>query len=232
MRVDTLLDDIEQQLQHGGVRSPGRFVLLDWMSNELADLVSKAPFDWSLQHLDPAVATIAGRKEYALPENFPENFVAAGGLKGDQYVCKLDDGTNENPIDYVAPAQYFSENIRATSNGTPSKYTIMSAASGGKQILLYPPPDANGSVGYYTIDGLYQPTDWILSEREQIPPVPGNSRILEYAVLRRLIPEPYGAQYGEALNILMLRAAQQRRAQAMPVIHGKGSWDPNTMMRS
>jgi hypothetical protein len=75
---------------------------------------------------------------------------------------------------------------------------------------LDPPPDANGDTGYYEIGGLYQRTDWALEEQSSLPPVPSNSPILRYAVLRRCDPQGFGNQYNEALAILALRSAQNR----------------------
>ena len=227
-RVSEFLDDIEQTLQQRGIRSPGRFVLLDHAKNELQELQAKAPWDWGLTHLDPAIATQTGLQSYALPENFAENFERYGGEKGDDYCCKLDDGSNENVLPYVSPVAFFSQNIRAASNGRPTKYTVMTSGNGGRELLLYPKPDANGSTGYYTVDGLYRPV-WNLAEQAQMQVVPGNSPIIKYAVLRRIDPKNYQSQYVEALSYLMFNAAQQRQGQLVPAI-GKSSWNPNTMM--
>jgi hypothetical protein len=71
-----------------------------------------------------------------------------------------------------------------------------------------PPPDDN-SDSNYTIDGLYQKSDWKLDEMDALPPLPGNSAILRYAVLRRC-DAAFQARYDEALAILALRAAQHR----------------------
>lgn len=218
MKVELLLDDVEQLTQDGLTRTVpvARPMLLSWLSAELNELTGREEWDWAMRHLDPLVSTTTARRTYQLPENFPDNFVRHAGDRGEKWCCKLDNGSNEVPLAYESPVQFYSTNLRAESNGTPSKYTVVSAATGGRQIVLSPPPDANGSTGFYTIDGLYIPTDWGLHDEDDLPPMPGNSMVLKYAVLRRLDRQTYEPMYREALALLALRSARQRGAQFVP----------------
>ena len=230
MNVSVYIDDIEQTCEYKGLRFPGRFAVLAWMSEELRELTSKAEFDWALRHLDPVIQTTTGGEAYVLPDDFADNFTRGADTNGDFWCCKLDDGTNEKPIEYMSPVQYFSLDIRAAANGRPRSYTILTAANGQRELRLYPPPDANGTTGYYQVDGLYKPTSWTLDDQSQIPPFPANNQVLKYAVLRRIDPM-YHAPYLEAIGLLMMSAAQQRRAQLVPVL-GLYGRNQSTLMRT
>ena len=223
------LDEIEQAAKLAKAEMPTRRILLDWMSAELGELSFKIQADYFYVHLDPVLSLTTGQRAYKLPENFPDNFVRHAGerfyaplnLGGDKWCCKLDDGTSEALLSYESPSQFFSKNLRAESNNRPSVYTILSTPVGKRQLLVSPPPDANGTAGY-TIDGLYLPTDWKLSEYSSTPPLPANSAVLKYAVLRRLAPQIYEAKYAEARADVILKAAQNRVAQFVPVLGRSG----------
>ena len=222
-RAADILRDIEFELRDpatGQVRAT-RPLLLALMSEELRELTGMEAWDWAMVHLDPVVQTVTGTHTYDLPDNFPENFVRYGGDSGESWVCKLDDASNESLLTYKPPTEFYSQNLRALSNGRPESYTIVTSAAGRRQIRLAPPPDANGTSNY-TIDGLYIPTDWTLDEESQIPPIPGNSAILKHAVLRRLDTK-FETSYQTSYSILMMRAAQQRRAQFTPMRNKYGS---------
>ena len=227
--VKTYLDEIEQIAQARGIRLPDRAILLLWLGSELAELTSRAEFDWSYRHVDPAVSTITGTRAYALPSDFGDNFARNAGDSGDQWCCLIDDGTNETLADYLSPVQFRSKNLRGTGNGRPSEYTVMTTPSGAREIWLYPTPDANGSTGFYTVDGLYQPTEWTITERDGLPSIPGNNPVLKYALLRRIDPATYEPKYVDAYTDLMYRAAVNRRAQMVPVL-GTGNYNENTLM--
>lgn len=236
MKVKQLLDDIEQltQLQATRQTPVDRFLLLDWLSMELNELVGKAEWDWAMQRVTPVIVTKTGVSSYILPEDFPENFVRfgrdqSGTDNGQGWACMLDDGSNETPLEYVSPASFFTQNLRAASNGRPTMYTILSNPRAEKELHLHQPPDSNSS-NHYQIDGLYIPTDWTLDEEYDLPPVPAHSQILKYAVLRRVNPERWGPLYGEAFRDLVMRAANQRRSQVVPV-KGRYNQDVYTLMR-
>lgn len=182
MNTQEWLDDIEDELRIAGVKVTwDRFTLLQWASIELNRLSGAYESDCFLVHLDPVVSTVSGTRFYDLPENFGLNFSRNAGDYGDKYCCKIDDGSSELVIEYVAAAQFYSMNLRAENKGKPSKYTIISASNGRKQIGLSPIPDAA-----YEIDGLYKPTNWNLQTMDSLPPLPGNSAVLKYAVLHRM----------------------------------------------
>lgn len=217
MLVDELADEIQQVLELRKLaHPPNRFLLIRWMSNELTEITGKGDWNWAKQHINPTVATQTGIRSYPLPDNFPDNFCRSAGELGDGFACMLDDLTNESQLTYIAPELYVTRNLRGTANGRPGEYTVMGSSRGGREIFLYPPPDSNSST-YYTVDGVYIPTDWKLKDKDQLPVVPGNSTILKFGVLRRLFPE-YEAQYQEALGFLRYQAAKDSKAQLRPAI--------------
>lgn len=222
------MDEVEQIAQMRGLKVPDRAVMLSWLSLDLAELTSRAQFDWSYRHLDPAVRTVTGTRSCALPKDFGENFARSAGDQGDKWCCLLDDGTNETLIDYVSPVQFRSNNLRGTTNGRPTEYTVMTVPNGVRELWLYPTPDANGSVGYYEVDGLYQPTEWTITDRDGLPMIPGNNPALRYALLRRIDPATYEGKYADAVIDLMYHAALNRRNQFVPV-QGRG-YNENTLM--
>ena len=222
MNVSEMLDDIEQVIAADGYAAKNRWLLLAWMSAELSELSGKADWDWNLAYLDPAVMTITGVSHYMLPANFGSNFSRYASDDGGDYACKLDDNSSQGILKYESPKQFFSHDFTSVSNGRPSSYSVMSTDSGRKEIWIYPPPDANGSVGYYLISGLYPQTDWHLDEMGGLPAIPGNSAVLKYGVLRRLNRTIYGPLYEEALSRLLVSEAQNKRAQLVPASNQEG----------
>lgn len=219
MNTQELLDDIEDELKDAGVKYKGdRWDLLNALSSELNKLSGELDADCFYVHLNPAVTTVAGTRYYDLPANFGTNFVNAGGDSGDKWCCLYDDGTSETPISFYSNARFFSRSLRSESNGTPSAYTIVSSPNGVKQIALSPPPDTSGD----TIDGLYKPTDWDLTTMDTLPPIPGNSQILKYAVLYRIAPgnQKWATEYQNERNKLLMEIAKTRKTRFVPS-HGQ-----------
>jgi len=215
MQVKEILDDIEQAYSTNGQQPPDRLTLLRWISSELSIITSKVPADCFYIYLNPIVSTVAGTKNYPLPNNFPMNFVKNAGTVGDKYCCMLDDGTNESALEYKSPAQFYSQDLRAIQNSIPSSYTIMNLPSGRKELVLSPTPDDN-----YSVNGLYSPTDWSLTAENQIPSFPENNPVLLYGVLRRPLPKQYEALYRDSLKDLIYTIASSRGTRMVPKIKG------------
>lgn len=216
MLTRELLDEIEQESRYlaAGVVLPDRLTLLEWMSSGLNSLSGKMhDADCFAIHLNPVIGTTEGTREYDLPDNFGSNF-ARMTTGEDDFCCMLDNGTNESALHYKSPAQFYGQNLKAESNSTPSAYTVMSKDDGHRKLVLSPPPDDNSDANY-TIGGLYQPTDWKLSEESALPPLPNNCSILKYAVLKTINPN-LEANYKEEMAYLILGLAQQRRAVIYP----------------
>lgn len=219
MNCQQMLDDLEQQISADGLPRKDRWLLLSWMSAELNEISGKADWDWNLVYLDPAIMTRTGEKQYLLPENFGSNFSRFADDDADSYACKLDDGTSQGLLTYKSPKQFFSRDLKSVSNSKPSDYTVTTDENGRRVMWLYPPPDANGSVGYYLVAGLYPQTEWRLDEMRGLPAIPGNSAALRYGVLRRLNRATYEPLYQDALMRLMINEAQNRRGQLIPVMN-------------
>ena len=222
MLVSDILDDIDEVLERTGPVAPDRLILTKWMSQELREIIGKGTWTWAQQHLNPTIATQTGIRNYLLPANFPDNFTRAAGEQGDEYAAMIDDGTNESQLTYIAPELYFTRNIRGTANGRPSEYSIIGSSSGGRELFLFPAPDSNTST-YYTVDGLYQPTDWTLTERDQRPLITGNSPILKFAVLRRLNGD-FEAKYQEALGFLRYEQSKSSKARFAPAVPHRNTY--------
>ena len=226
MITTELLNEIEQTCNQRGAEPPDRGILLKWMSADVNYLSGECRADWFHMFLNPMIRTTSGTREYDLPENFPANFVPWAGsiaddLSGDGnelFCCKLSDGTNERIMTFESPVRFYSRNLTAESNGLPNVYTIASRPTGRRFLLTSPPPDANGSVGYYSIGGLYEPTDWKIKEEQALPPIPGNLRILKAALLKRIFPgdQSVVTDYQEAYAAMMLSAAQSKSVRMYP----------------
>lgn len=218
MTVEEFLDEIEQKGPYyvgGKVPIPDRFTLLEWMSSELNTLSSKLPDgDCFYIYLTPMIETVESTRTYDLPDEFPMNF-AKLTPGDDDFCCMLNDGTNDTPLHYKSPAQFYGKNLDAESNSTPSEYTIVTQSPrGNRAIVLSPPPDSN-SAADYTIGGLYHPTNWKLTEESALPPLPNNCAILKWGVLKTLNPN-LESNYKEEMAYLILRLAQQRRSVMYP----------------
>ena len=210
-----MLDDIEQspayQMMPREVR-PDRRMLLQWMSAELNELVSKTPnFDFWIVQLEPAIRTQEGKREYDLPDDFGLNFAR---LDTDKWACNLDDGNNETNLPYKPLKDFYNQNLTAESNARPACYTIRTRPDGRRLLVVSPPPDSNSST-YYEIDGLYARNDWELKDEDVLPPVPGQFAILKYAVMRRISTD-FEQKYIEAYAVLMNEMARNRDLQLKP----------------
>ena len=219
MRVREILSTVEQQVQDRLTRKipVDHFVLLDWLGHEINAISGMGEFDFLLRRLDPMILTSLGRREYTLPEDFPENFARGGDDLDSDFMCKLNTGSAESFLTYKEPAQFFSRTIEDEAVGKPADYTILTRDDGARILYLGPPPDSNSDANY-TINGLYQPTSWTLNDEDQVPPIPGNAAILRYALLRRIQPENgmWAQEYERQRGALLLRAARSRISQMVP----------------
>lgn len=211
MRADEIITEVEMECEFKGLRTPDRRVMLAFLSTELRELTGRGSFDWAMRALRPAISLQDGKADYLLPEDFGDNFVRGAGDDGDKWCCMLDDGSSEAPLDYVSPPQFFSMNLTASEEADPSKYTIIGSNDGRRYLWVNPTPDDST----HTINGLYIPTNWKLTEADELPPVPGNADVLRYALLRK-ISANYDSAYQNAFAQLALRAANQRRNQFVP----------------
>lgn len=217
MLIRDLVNDIEKLISLSP--RPQRIqkdIIKSMLSAELQEITAKVDLDCLHVHLDPMISTAEGVREYVLPDNFPENFARGAGTSGDQYCCKLGDGSTDAVMTYKNPVQFYSQSLTGQTNGRPSTYTIAASQSGARKIVLSPPPDANGSTGYYTISGLYKPTDWELDDLSSVPPIPNNAQVLKYGVLRRVDPQSYEGKYQEAVSELKLSNAKSRPTTIVP----------------
>lgn len=216
MRVSQFLDDLEQSpayLMMPPNLRPDRRGLLRLMSAELNELSAKLPdTDFFQTWMEPAIRTRTGDREYDLPDDFPDNFVR---LDRERWACNLDDGSAESNLQYRQLTAYYDQNLRGQTNGRPQFYSIVLRPDGRRQLLVSPPPDANGSVGYYEIDGLYCPTDWILSDEDQLPPLPANHSVLRWGVSRRLSAD-LEPRFQEAYAVLITQVTRNRNVGIAP----------------
>lgn len=211
MKVKRLLDDIEQSPSYRSMPRelrPDRQMLLSWLSVELGELTSKIPdADIFAVRLEPAIVTLAGIREYSMPKDFGVNFLRKDA---ETWAVMIDDGTTESQLPYKIPTEFYSQNLRAESNGVPACYTIVTTQRARRELVLSPPPD-----GEYQIDGLYIPADWDFQDEDDLPPLPANNPILKYAVMRRLSAD-FEPKYGESWAQLMMELARSRKTQFKP----------------
>ena len=233
MNLKLQLDEVEQICLDQGKSKPDRFTLMKWMASELQELTTKLlNVDWFLKKMT-AIPCVVGTRTYALPSDFPANFIPHAAqrfyqpllLTGDKYCCIMNDGSKDGLIEYESQAQFYSRNLYGEPNGRPSVYTITYNSDGSKNIVLSVPPDSTS----YTVSGLYEPTSWTVTDETQIPTFPANSPVLKYGVMRRLIPA-FQQLYQDALGQLMLMAAQDRPTQFVPVL-GRSGLNEYTLMR-
>jgi len=210
MKTSAILNDVETTLKQQGVKSQDRFINRMWLNAELSELVGREPFEWACVHLDPIILCVDGQRAYDLPKNFPDNFIAYGIGHEAKRVVTIDDSTNKVNLNYVSPMEFYLKDLTAEQDGKPSDYTIVSKPDGRRQLILSPPPDDD-----YTIDGLYIPTDWQLDEESDLPPIPGNSLILKWGILRRYNAN-YQVFYQQSYSDLLVQSARNRKTQMKP----------------
>lgn len=233
MNISIILDAVEQQVQDRATRrSPvDRMILLAWLEQELNTLAGMYEFDFLVKRVDPLILTTTGKRNYPLPEDFPENFIQ-GGDDGHR-LCKINDGSREAFLDYKPPAEYFSRTIEDEPNAKPKDYTIMTQAGGAKEIFLGPPPDSNSDLNY-TIIGLYRPTHWTLDKQDEIPPIPANAAVLRFALLRRIQPENplWHQEYERHLRHLVFRASASKKHLMQPMMGSDNAWNSYEILNS
>ena len=219
MKIARVLDDVEQLVQDRLTRKipVDRFILLDWLEQEINTLGGMADFDFLAKPLGPLIVTQTGKRGYMLPDDFPENFLRGADSEEERYVCKLNDGTTEFLLSYLTIAQFYSRQFEDEAVNKPSVYTILTTEGGTRELQLAPPPDSN-SDSNYTINGIYIPSHWHLQEEDQVPPIPGNAAVLRYALLRRVNPgnAVWQQEYERQRNYLLFRASVGRQSQVTP----------------
>ena len=223
MTIQDTLDDIEQTASAQGLAVPDRLKALKWMSRELTELSGRMEWTWAMVHLDPLIQTTDGKYDYDLPSSFGLNFVRHAGDDGTKWCVKISDGVSASLLDYKSPPQFWGQDVANAESSRPSCYTIMATSDGRKQIWLYPSPDDSPTQGYYTVDGLYIPTDWKLTELRGLPVIVASSPILKYAVLRRLAPQVYQPLYNDALAQLIMQEAQNHDTRMVAVLNDGSS---------
>ena len=239
MKVDLLLDEIEQSIQNRTTRSVAidRDDLLQMVERSLSDLAVEGEWDWDKIWLAPMIQTATGNRHYPLPEHFPENFTRGGQDTGQEFMCKLSDGTNESFLIHKSPEQYFTQNITGGNNGTPAFYTVRRDA-GTPLLSIFPPPDNNGG-SHYTILGLYTPSYWKLESQDD--PLPGGASLrpfLREAVLQKWYLGRNAVQYAEhkrstsdQLGLLRYRQAKSKRIRMIPRLSETGTHNDYSQMQ-
>ena len=215
MTIELLLDQIERafMLELGRSAPVDRMVMQDLVEQSLARLAAQDEFDFLKTSLEPLIQTEPGVREYSLPSNFPQNFLRFSHPDtGEQsYACKIDDGSAANVMIYEAPETFYRRDLSAESNAQPFAYTIIGMPSGGKQIVLAPPPNTIS----YTIAGVYMPSEFDLN-RDSLPAAP--AELLRLDVLRQLAPgnQNFLAGWREALSDLYVSQARVSEASFSP----------------
>ncbi len=185
----------------------------------LRALAGKEEWSFFVRNMDPITSTSTGKRDYALPEDFGSNFIR-GSDDGRAHVCKLNDGSGENSLNYFSPSLFFhTADFAAATNGTPATYTIQTE-QGRKRIWLDPPPDANGTTGY-TIRGAYRPTFTDLVLDSWIPEEVGS--YLLYSVLMKIDPDSasFAEDFDSAKTGLYVTEARERDTR---LVHAEGEF--------
>ncbi len=221
MQLRELVEQVKQDVQG--------FDVYEILAKAEIVLRELAKDEWSFltARLDPGVKTSTGLRFYPLPDNFGANFVR-GADDGTQYVCKLSDGTGEQHLNYLSPAQFFDGDFTAATNGTPTDYTIQTDPAFFKQIWLDPPPDSNNSSDY-TIRGLYKPT-FIDLTLDSFAPEEVSSYLLN-GTMMKLDPENsiFARDFVRASNALILEEARMRNTRLVDQrgeLPGQDGWTP------
>ncbi len=205
--------------------------LIDVLSDEVAILSQESDWDWAGSALRPALRTKTGERTYALPPDFGFNFVRGGDQGGELFTVTLDNTTSETPLSFLSTARFYSRDLVGEGNGTPTSYTITTEhVSGRRQIVLSPPPDANGSVGHYNVNGLYVPSSWKFEDTDYVIPVPGSSNLLHHRVLAEVyrprddrLHRFHVAAANRAMSSMVLAQALGRRHRIMPKLSRRNS---------
>ena len=196
------------------VQQVDAYELLDDLRMVLIELASLEDWSWLHVRMDPIAKTETGKRNYALPRNFPDNFLrnASNGL---DHLCLISDSSSEGFLGYQPATRFFASDRVAASNGKPSTYTIRTNAAGRKEIALDPPPDSN-SGSHYTIRGVYTMGFKDLKLDDEVPIEP--TEYLRYRLL--LIYDPENRQYGNSFELarvqLYLREARNDTSQMVP----------------
>ncbi len=226
MKVSFVLDLVEQALlrETGKVLAPEREILLDWCNKEISRLIAElGDPDWAQVWLQPALAVVASQRSYALPEDFGANFVRWGGDEGTDHLCKLSDGTKEQPLLFKSPPQFYSNDMTSTNTGVPECYTITTLPGGRRQLSLHPLPSTAAT---WTINGLYVPTEYALTEEDELPPFPANCTVLVSCLLRTIYSTPqhkdldlyalHNSEYMRDYETLIKASTRDRAARLVP----------------
>lgn len=214
MKIATILDQIELELiLTGKSKIADRGLLLKHLRYDMDTLLAMEEWDWAAKYLDPIITTSSSVRDYDLPPDFGENFMR-GASDGSHYVCKIDDGTAEQIIDYESPAQFYTRDLAIETATKPTRYTITNKPDGTRRLSLSPKPDSNSSSNYGVI-GLYIPITSDLHFESELPPIPRNADVLKWMVLRRF-DQKYESNYTQSLAKLYGNAAIQRQARLVP----------------
>jgi len=242
MKVKQYLEILNRSLRDPKTKDVplDKIQLAELLFEELEYLSGEFQWDWAATPIRPAIRTQTSKREYPLPRDFGLNFSRGADSSGEVFTVTLSDTSSEVPIAYESPARFYSRNLLGESNSRPSVYTIRTDTIGGMRIMvLSSPPDANGDTGFYEINGLYVPTEWKLSDYEQMLPVPGNSALLKHRVLARayekINPDLMGFHLGQAtraLSILLMAQARSRRTRIMPKLNRSASGSSYGLVRN
>jgi len=112
----------------------------------LQSLADSFDFDTLTKVVDPLFVTSTGQDTYALPEDFGR-LLMPHDEEGSGLRCRSS-ATNEWALVYRDPLALRRQ--RSTTQTRPAYFTLLA----GKQLLLDPPPDANGTTGYIGV-GIY-----------------------------------------------------------------------------
>lgn len=219
MTVRELIELIEIETNARGAKVPDRMRLLMLINSVLNDIAGEEDWEWMVRRGAPIVSTNTGVRSYQLPKDFGLNFVRYK----DGFNCMISDTSSESQLTYKPQNDFYSLDLVAESNGLPSAYTIATRPDGRRELVLSPPPDANGSTGYYAINGVYQPADWTLLTQDDLPPIPNGCGVLRYGVLRKLDPA-YNGEYTNEIRKLYNRTAKQTGPVRFSPRLGPGSY--------
>ena len=215
MTIELLIDQIDRahMLETGRKLPVDRMVIQDLVEQSLSSLASQDEFDFLKQALEPLIQTKPSLREYPLPENFPQNFLRFSNPDtGEQsWSCKIDDGSSAQTMRYESPEAFYRRDLSAEPTGQPFAYTIIGMPSGGKQLVVAPPPNTTS----YTISGVFMPSEFNLN-RDSLPAAP--AELLRLDVLRQLAPgnQNFLTGWRSALSDLYMSQARVSDASFTP----------------